>query len=588
MKIPDHVIDEIARKTDIVELIGRYVTLRRQGNEYVGKSPFTNEKTPSFFVNPDKGVYHCFSSNKGGGVFSFLMEVEKLSFREAAELLAERAGIELQQASDDPQELRRRSMIELYNRVSGSFRYLFCNSESAAAARSYMQRRSVSNDILETYAVGYAPPDATWLHGFLRRKQYSAEFLNGTGLFTRRDATKALFQDRIIFPIHSARGDVIAFGGRRLGDFGPKYLNSADTPLFHKGETLYGLFQALPQMRQKRAVYLAEGYMDVLAMAQAGVLNTVAPLGTAFTELQANLVRRYVDNVILLFDADSAGLRATRKAAVLAEAAGLDCDVCTLPAGSDPADILERSGPEELQKTAMYTIKVFDYLLNQSLTGLDEFSASGRKFVLTELFPYIRVVESAVRRDGMLQQLADRLGIDREAMREDFFRGSERSAIRQPASQPTREPATIDLFLMLATIANRQYYPFVRKTLSLGDLRDERAKEVFVALEECYRREEESTESLLARIEQPDTVQLITERLLSEEFTVNADKAIRDAVFRIKERSLREQQKKVDSQLRRAQTGTADDSIEDLLQEKMVLNRELQKLRVIFNDRTAE
>lgn len=588
MKIPDHVIDEIARKTDIVELIGRYVTLRRQGNEYVGKSPFTNEKTPSFFVNPDKGVYHCFSSSKGGGVFSFLMEVEKLSFREAAELLAERAGIELQQASDDPQELRRRSMIELYNRVSGSFRYLFCNSESAAAARSYMQRRSVSNDILETYAVGYAPPDATWLHGFLRRKQYSAEFLNGTGLFTRRDATKALFQDRIIFPIHSARGDVIAFGGRRLGDFGPKYLNSADTPLFHKGETLYGLFQALPQMRQKRAVYLAEGYMDVLAMAQAGVLNTVAPLGTAFTEQQANLVRRYVDNVILLFDADSAGLRATRKAAVLAEAAGLDCDVCTLPAGSDPADILERSGPEELQKTAMYTIKVFDYLLNQSLTGLDEFSASGRKFVLTELFPYIRVVESAVRRDGMLQQLADRLGIDREAMREDFFRGSERSAIRQPASQPTREPATIDLFLMLATIANRQYYPFVRKTLSLGDLRDERAKEVFVALEECYRREEESTESLLARIEQPDTVQLITERLLSEEFTVNADKAIRDAVFRIKERSLREQQKKVDSQLRRAQTGTADDSIEDLLQEKMVLNRELQKLRVIFNDRTAE
>ncbi len=588
MKIPDHVIDEIARKTDIVDLVGRYVALRRQGNEYVGKSPFTNEKTPSFFVNPDKGVYHCFSSNKGGGVFSFLMEVEKLSFREAAEMLAERAGIELQQASDDPHERRRRSMIELYNRVSGSFRYLFLSSDGAAASRSYMQGRSISNEILEAYAVGYAPADAKWLHQFLLRKQYTAEFLSQTGLFTRRDATRALFQDRIMFPIHSARGDVIAFGGRRMGDFGPKYLNSADTPLFHKGETLYGLFQALQQMRQSRTVYLAEGYMDVLALAQAGIKNAVAPLGTAFTERQANLVRRYVDTVILLFDADSAGLRATSKAAVLAEAAGLDCEVCALPAGSDPADILEQSGAGELQKTAMYTIKVFDYLLNQSLTGRDELSSSGREFVLTELFPYIRSVESAVKRDGMLQRLADRLGIDREAMREDFFRGSERSEIRQPATQPTREPATIDLFLMLATIANRQFYSFVRKTLSLGDLRDERAKEVFVALEECYRREEESMESLLARIEQPETVQIITERLLSDEFSVNADKAIRDAVFRIKERSLREQQRRVDSQLRRAHAATGDTGIEDLLQEKMVLNRELQKLRVIFNDRTAE
>lgn len=588
MKIPDHVIDEIARKTDIVDLVGRYVTLRRQGNEYVGKSPFTNEKTPSFFVNPEKGVYHCFSSNKGGGVFSFLMEMEKLTFREAVEFLAERAGIEVQQASDDPQTRRRQSMIELYNRVSGSFRYLFCNSDTAAAARSYMERRAISGKILEAYAVGYAPADSRWLHGFLRHKQYSAEFLEGTGLFTRRDQTKSLFQDRIMFPIHSARGDVIAFGGRRLGDFGPKYLNSADTLLFHKGETLYGLFQALPHMRQNRTVYLAEGYMDVLALAQAGVMNAVAPLGTAFTGHQANLVRRYVDTVVLLFDADSAGLRATRKAAVLAEVAGLDCEVCVLPADSDPADILERSGAGELQKTAMYTITVFDYLLNQSLTGLDEFTSSGREFVLTELFPYITAVESAVKRDGMLQQLADRLGIDREAMREDFFRGSERSAIRQPTTQPIREPATIDLFLMLATIANREFYSFVRKTLSLADLRDERAKVVFVALEECYRREEESIESLLARIEQPDTVQIITERLLSEEFTVNADRAIRDAVFRIKERSLREQQKKVDSRLRRAHAGAADAGIEDLLQEKMVLNRELQKLRVIFNDRTAE
>ncbi len=588
MKIPERIIDEIARRTDIVELINRYTSLRRQGNEYIGKSPFTNEKTPSFFVNPEKGVYHCFSSNKGGSVFSFVMEMEKLDFREAVEFLAEKDGVEIDAPSDDPKARERDSLRELYNRVSGSFRHLYLNSDHAAAARAYMQSRSISEQTLEAFAVGYAPPDPRWLYLFLQRKQYSAQFLGRTGLFSRRDARRALFVDRIMFPIHSARGDVIAFGGRRMAEFGPKYLNSADTELFHKGRSLYGLSHALKEMRQSRSVYLAEGYMDVLALFEAGVTNVVAPLGTAFTEQQATLLRRYVDSVILVFDADSAGVRATQKAAATVEAAGLDCAACVLPAGSDPADILQQRGSEQLQKTANCTITVFDYLLQQSLSGVDVLSSAGREFVLKQLFPYIRVVESAVKRDGMLQQLADRLGVDRQAMREDFFRGGERSVAAQPADRSSREPATIDLFLMLATVANRDYFAFVRKTLTAEDLKDRRARDVYVALEECYRNEEESIELLLSRIGRPEVARMITERLSSDEFRVNPEKAVRDAVFRIKERSLREQQKRVDSLLRRENVNDAEFTTENLLQEKMVLNRELQKLKVILDDRTAD
>ncbi|TVQ39809.1 MAG: DNA primase [Spirochaetaceae bacterium] len=588
MKIPEHVIEEIARKTDIVELVGRYTALRRQGNEYIGRSPFTNEKTPSFFVNPEKGVFHCFSSNKGGSVFTFVMEMEKLDFREAVEFLADKAGVAIDVAEDNPQARRRDSLRELYNRVSGSFRHLFLNSEHASAARDYMRARQISDQTLQNFAVGYAPADPDWLFGFLRRKQYSTEFLGESGLFSRRDSRRALFADRIIFPIHSARGDVIAFGGRRMGDFGPKYLNSAETLLFHKGQSLYGLFHALPHMRKARRVYLAEGYMDVLALIEAGITNAVAPLGTAFTEQQAALLRRYVDTVILLFDADSAGIRATHKAASLAEAAGLDCEACVLAPGSDPADILQQHGPQRLQKSVTCTITVFDYLLQHALSDVDGFSSSGREFVLKQLFPYIRVVESAVKRDSLLQQLADRLGVDRQAMREDFFRRGERSVAAQPVARPSREPPTIDLFLMLATVANRDYFPFVRKTLTSEDLKDPRAREVFVALEECYRKDEQSIELLLSRIERPEVAHMITERLSSDEFRVNPERAVRDAVYRIKERSLKEQQRHVDSLLRRGHLSDTEFSIENLLQEKMVLDRELRKLKVILDDRTAE
>lgn len=611
MRIPPQVIDEIARKTDIVTLIGQYVTLKPRGRECIGLSPFTQEKTPSFYVNPEKGVYHCFSSGKGGSVFTFLMEVEKLSFVEAAEQLAERAGVEIPKGPEDPASRERDSLRELYNRVTGSFRHLFRESGAAASARAYLSGRKISAEIQERFAIGYAPADPWWLFSFLRKKQYSAEFLAKTGLFsantdTRRgDQVRALFVNRLMFPIHDARGDVIAFGGRRLSDLGPKYLNSPETLLFHKGSTLYGLFHALPQMRKTRRVYLAEGYMDVIALHQAGVENSVAPLGTAFTASQAGLLRRYVDTVILLFDSDAAGVRATRVAAEIIEEAGLRCEVCTLgaevpngpPAAAgesdlrtgdrkpkDPAEILEQLGPQELQNAAACTITVYDYLLSQSLLGVDAMTASGREFVLRELFPYISRVRSAVARDSYLEAVADRLGMDRIAVREDFFQQGKPEP--KPAVERKQETTSIDLFLMLATVVNREFFPFVRRTITMEELRDSRARDIFVALEECYRKEEESIELLLSRIEDTDTARLVTEKLSSGEFSENAERAVRDGVYRVKERSLLEQQKRLDSLLRRA--GETANGVEQLLHEKMVLDREVLKLRVLLDDRTAE
>lgn len=585
MKIAKHVIDEIARKVDIVDVVGDYVTLKKRGARYWGLSPFTSEKTPSFSVEPEKQLYYCFSSGKGGSVFQFVMEMEGMSFPEAVRSLGDRVGVTVEAGESDEASRTNDALRELNTRVAGSFRHIFLNSQDAEAARAYMAGRRISPEVLERYEVGYAPADRRWLHGFLRKKQYSAEFLAQTGLFSRQYPEVSLFSDRVMFPIHSRGGQVVGFGGRRLGEFGPKYINSPESAIFRKRDELYGLHQALKAIREATEVYLCEGYMDVLALAEAGVANAVAPLGTAFTEGQARMLRRYASSVVLLFDADSAGLEATRRAAETVERAGIEGHVCTLPEGSDPGDILETAGAEELKKRLRYTKTLFDYLVERAIQRTNIDTPRGKEFVLREVFPYIRSIGSAVRQEASLHLVADALGVERESVERDFQAG--RTRVSSYADRPAEQSISFDLYLMLATVANRELFSFVRNVLNVEDLRDARAREVYVALEECLRAGEESTELLLERIESEELRRLIVERVSSDEFALNGEAIIRDTTYRIKQRNLREQRKRIEARLRR---GDASDDTEEmnLLHEQQYLDAELRKLRVLIDDRAAE
>lgn len=585
MKIARHVIDEIARKVDIVDVVGDYVSLKKRGARFWGLSPFTNEKTPSFSVEPDKQLYYCFSSGKGGSVFQFVMEMEGLSFPEAVRALGDRVGVRVETGETDEESRTRDALRELNTRVAGSFRHIFVNSPSAERARRYMDGRHISAEVLERYEVGYAPADRRWLHAFLRKKQYSAEFLTQTGLFTRNYPEVALFSDRIMFPIHSRSGQVVAFGGRRLGEQGPKYINSPESAIFRKRDELYGLHQALKAVREAGEVYVCEGYMDVLALAESGIAHAVAPLGTSFTEGQARVLRRYAERVILLFDADSAGLDATRRAAQILEQAGIEGRVCTLPEGTDPGDILESGGAEELKKRLSYTKTLFDYLVERAISQANVETPRGKEFVLREVFPYISNIGSAVRQEASLHLVADALGVERQAVERDFQAGGTRGAAY--SARPREQSLSFDLYLMLATVANRELFSFVRTVLTVEDLRDDRAREVFVALEECLRQNEESTELLLERIEDESLRRLIVERVSSEEFAVNGEAIIRDTTYRIKERNLRERRKRIEARLRRGDA--ADDTEEmNLLHEQQYLDAELRKLRVLIDDRAAK
>ncbi len=281
MKIPDRIIDDIAQRLDIAEVVGDYVTLKPKGGRYWGLCPFHREKTPSFTVTPDKGVYYCFGCHQGGSIYSFVMEMEKLTFVEAVRFLAKKAGVEISWEEKTDHSDKRSAFLELYRRVAGSLHHILMNREIAERARNYLQARGFNQDILTFFQVGYAPAKRNWFYGFLQKKNYSEGFLKASGLFSQHDGrVNPYFRDRIIFPIVNTRGEVIAFGGRTLGNLEPKYLNSPETPFFRKGANLVGLNQAMKSIREEKNFILVEGYLDVLALKQCGIDNAVAHLGT--------------------------------------------------------------------------------------------------------------------------------------------------------------------------------------------------------------------------------------------------------------------------------------------------------------------
>lgn len=577
MRIPDDKIEEISQKADILEVIGDYVTLKRRGDRYWGLSPFKSEKTPSFSVSPDKGLWYCFSTAQGGTIFQFIMAMENLSFREAVEYLAEKVGVDLPSAEPESGGDERRALRELYTRVAGSFRYIFEHSDAADRARRYMARRRINDETLDAFGIGFAPPDRRWLHRFLTKKQYSAEFLASSGLFSRNYPEVSLFSNRVMFPIRNRRGEVVAFGGRALEDGGPKYINSPEHPLFRKRDQLYGIDAALPSIRRQEKFHLVEGYMDVISSHQAGITTAVAPLGTAFTAEQARLVSRYAKKGVLVFDPDQAGQAAAFKAAPILARAEIEGYAVVLPEGSDPADLLVRGGSEAVSTALSEEVEILKFLIDDAKARL-----KSPDLVSKELFPYITSISSAVRREHCLEMIADSLGLDKYAVQSDYDRGGRApSPHHAPTSEARTFPRTIDLFLMLATLVNRERFSFVRKIVSPEDLEDENARSLWIVLEDSYRRSTESLETVLASIDDEALRSEVLRRIASEEFTQNADQIIRDAAYRIKQRSIGRSIERIDSRLRRLRRAEGDTSNQEreLLEDKMFLDGELQKLK---------
>jgi DNA primase len=588
-RIPDATVRQIIERTDIVSLIGEFVRLEKKGGKYLGLCPFHNEKTPSFNVDREKGFFYCFGCQKGGNAASFLMEHEKMSYREALEDLARRAGvpIEMEEAPSGEEEARH-ALLELHERLAATFSYLLTQHESGAGARAYLARRGVPEEFREAFRLGYAPRDRNWLHGFLVGKGYSPAFLAKSGLFSERREGFPLFADRLIFPIASARGEVIAFGGRLLEGDGPKYINSPDTILFRKQENLFALDKSLQAIKKEGASLVCEGYMDALSFHVAGLSIAVAPLGTAFTEKQARLLKRWADKVYFSFDSDAAGQKAAEKACVLAATVGLEAKVVVLPGGKDASEILEKEGPGSLQKVRDLAINGDEFLLRRARQGFDTSTMEGKAKAAAFLYPYIDALDSEVKRDAFLDQAARELRVDSRSLRSDYSDAKRGIPSRlagkpaQPGGPPPRR--TPDYVFMIAVAANLELFGGVRKAITLEELDDTRAKDLYIALEEGFRAEDLRLESLLARISDEQTRSAVLAAAASGEFEENAGRFVDEGIRRIKRRSLTLRHERIRERI--SELGATGEGLSELQYELMHLDAELAKMKGELDERS--
>jgi DNA primase len=353
MFYPEELVEEVRQRNDIVDVISSYVKLTQRGSNYMGLCPFHGEKTPSFSVSRSKQMYHCFGCGVGGNVFTFLMEYDNCTFVEAMKALAERAGVSLPQA-EDSKEARRlldiKSRLLEVNKLAAKYYYYQLCSPQGSIAMEYLKKRALEDSTIKGFGLGYSSKYGNDLYRYLKTKGYDDELLKESGLFTMDEAKGAYdkFWNRVMFPIMDVNSRVIGFGGRVMGDGTPKYLNSPETKLFDKSRNLYGLNEA--RKSRKKNILLCEGYMDVISLHQAGFQNAVASLGTAFTGLQANLLKRYTDEVLVTYDSDGAGTKAALRAIPILKEAGISVKIVNMQPYKDPDEFIKGLGAKEFEK----------------------------------------------------------------------------------------------------------------------------------------------------------------------------------------------------------------------------------------------
>lgn len=436
--IPDSVVEEVRARADIVSVIGEFVSLKRSGKDYKGLSPFKNEKTPSFFVVPAKSFFHDFSSGESGDVFAFLMKHQGMSFTDAVKYVGSRCGMEVRETrsrkGDDPW----RPYYEAVAYAASFFQERLWEWEGGQPAREYLQGRGIGREHGERFGLGYAPGEWTAFRDAAAVHGMDEGVLAEVGLVkkgAKNDEPYDAFRDRVVFPIESVSGRVLGFGGRLLGTPGkglPKYINSPESPVYRKGEVLYGMSWAKNAARREGEALLVEGFMDVVSLAAAGIENAVAPLGTALTDAQAELLKRYAGQVRILFDSDPAGLRATFRAADVLLAQGVHPSVVTLPDGEDPDSVANSGGAEAVRAYLDQAVDVLERKL-AILEKRDYFSSIEKtRNALDRLLPTLRATADPQLRDIYLAHVAERTDVRLETLEAELR--------QSPRHGPTRRP----------------------------------------------------------------------------------------------------------------------------------------------------
>lgn len=554
MYYPEELIEEVRTRNDIVEVISGYVRLQKKGSNYFGLCPFHNEKSPSFSVSPGKQMYYCFGCGAGGNVITFLMEYENQTFPEAVRTLAQRAGIALPEADDSKEarqaDSRRAKLLEI-NKEAAKYFYYQLRTERGSVGMEYLRKRELSDETMNHFGLGYANKYSNDLIQYLKSKGYSEDLIRDAGLCNvdEKHGMYDKFWNRVMFPIQDINHRVIGFGGRVMGDGKPKYLNSPETEIFDKSRNLYGLNFA--RTSRKGNVILCEGYMDVIAMHQAGFTQAVASLGTAFTSGQASLLRRYANEILLSYDSDGAGVNAALRAIGILKEAGMTGRVINLEPYKDPDEFIKALGGEEFQKRLDRAENSFFFELRQLQKNYDLSDPEQKTAFHREIARKLCTFSEEVERENYIEAVAQKYHIGFENLRRLVGTYAAQTGLAQPVIRPksgvqkkntAAEGIKNSQKLLLTWLVEQpQLYRQISKYISPKDftegLYEKVADRLFEELEQGNINPASIISMFEAEEDQREAASLFHTKLERLESTAEQEKALHDIVCAVKRNS---------------------------------------------------
>ena len=591
-RIAEDKIDEIRDRCDIVEVVSSYLPLKRSGANHQGLCPFHQEKSPSFNVNSARQIFHCFGCGVGGNVYSFLMRMEGLSFPEAVKRLGEKVGIEVEEEAVSTDEIRRREERERLlqiNELAGVFYHqVLLTDEAGVTGRRYLRQRGYEGETVRAFQLGFAPEGRGVLEQHLVGEKIAIADVRQSGLVRPDKQGRGhyeLFRNRLLFPIHDLQGRTVAFGGRVLDDSLPKYINSPETAVYHKGQTLYGLYQARDAMRHNGEALVVEGYFDVLALHRAGFAGAVATCGTALTAEHARLLKRYADKILLIFDEDAAGRKATFRAMDALLPAGLAVSVVAMPAGEDPDSLLKAEGAEGFRRCLDAARPVLEVFIEDQLRINDQ-SVEGRARAAEQVLERIRRLPGDLERSLYLQRLASLTNLDIELLKSKAEGGAvPQSQTRRPVVQtaPVRqarsETGQTQKYLLRLMLVDDQQRCRVREEGTEGLFLDSLFRGLADYLLSCEGEDGRLPEDLVDASLDGEQQSLLASLVFQEDqgWADNPEKILADCRRAVSNSLLKQRLQEVGRLEEEAKRNNDEDALMQYLRERIEINQKLKK-----------
>ena len=571
-RIPQNLLEDILNRVNIVEVIAACLPLKRSGRNFKALCPFHQEKTPSFMVSPDRQIYHCFSCGKGGNAFKFLMEYERLEFMEAVEALAKKAGVALPKAqAQDEKTANLITQLYKINELAAAF----YASNLSSAAKNYLLKRGIKEETIKLFKMGLALDKWDGLMQHLRQKNINLSLLEKAGLILSKEGGGFYdrFRNRIIIPILDIKDRAIGFGARVLDNSLPKYINSPETPIYTKGRNLYGLNLAHEEIRQKDFAVVVEGYLDFIIPYQEGLKNIVASQGTALTQEQARLLKRYTDNVVMLYDADKAGELASLRSLDIFIEEEMNVRVVSLPQGFDPDLFVRNWGIKELQEKIGRAEGLFDYKLKILKSRYNVKEIEARAKIAQEMLLTINKFKNALLKSEYIRRLAEELGLKEEALLEEVKKIKEPRAIPGPLQAQSvknrLKASPTERLLIKMMLEDKESVNRIKENLGPEDFQDETASRIVSAMFNFIEQGKKiDSNTLIEHLSSDDGVaEVICEAAFMDVAGNDRERVVDNCIERLKSEGLKIKRQRLHEQIKAAQHSGDEPKVNRLIQE---------------------